>query len=256
MESNPLPVPVVSRITSSSRWIPFSSLRLVNARASTFANGFASSANPRMSLMTGSAAGSASLPVSARLPSVTKVGSAASLNGPSCSKIVLTDGAAARRSVMTGVPAAANSPRRRIVGRSCVRKAGNFAKFCSSASPREAVAVAVAPALSMKSLIDWLSRAAGASAASDSTREVRQHAVLRGEDREHSVELVERRVRAADHRVELLAVARQPDAELVDDDREALALRQPHDVVQHVEVDRAPTCSTPAAGTPPCRRRA
>ncbi len=118
--------------------------------------------------MIGSAAGSASLPVSARSPSVRNVGSAAVLNGPSCLRSVLIDGAAARRSAITGVPAAANSSRRRIVGRSSVRKAGNFSKFRSRSSPRAAVAAAVAPALSMNALIERLSRATGASAASES----------------------------------------------------------------------------------------
>ena len=70
------------------------------------------------------------------------------------------------------------------------------------------------------------------------TREVGQDLVLRGEQREDLVDLLERRVGAADDLVELGAAAGDAGAELREDQRQPLPVRQAHDVVDQVEVDR------------------
>ena len=82
------------------------------------------------------------------------------------------------------------------------------------------------------------SRASGPSTASEFARQPGQLAVLVGEDREHLVGLAQRRVGAVDDLVELLAAAGQAGAELAQQDREALPVGQPQDVVDQVEVDR------------------
>ena len=69
------------------------------------------------------------------------------------------------------------------------------------------------------------SRASGASAWSESTRQPAQHPVLAGEDPQHLVGLAQRRVRPVDHLVQLRAAAGEAGAELVDQDREPLAVR-------------------------------
>jgi hypothetical protein len=67
--------------------------------------------------------------------------------------------------------------------------------------------------------------------------EVGEHLVLLGEDREHAVGLAQCGARAADRLVEVVAVARDRGAQLVDQDAEPLADRQPHDVVDEVGRD-------------------
>jgi hypothetical protein len=68
--------------------------------------------------------------------------------------------------------------------------------------------------------------------------EVLQRLVLRGEDRQHAVDLLERRIGPADHGADVLAAAGDGRAELVDDQRQAFAVGQPQRVVDQVEVDR------------------
>ena len=70
-------------------------------------------------------------------------------------------------------------------------------------------------------------------------RQFRQHLVLAGEDRQHAVEFLQCGVGATNDHVEVGAAPGQPGAELVDQDREALALGQPRDVAEQVDVDRA-----------------
>ena len=62
--------------------------------------------------------------------------------------------------------------------------------------------------------------------------------VLVGQDRQHLVELAQRRVRAADHLAQVLAAPREPGAELVQDDREALAVR---DGASRLRIRSSPT---------------
>ena len=52
-----------------------------------------------------------------------------------------------------------------------------------------------------------------------------------------------------DHRAQVLAAAREPGAELVQDDREALAVRAAHHAADQVLPDRRDGVATPAAGT-------
>ena len=98
------------------------------------------------------------------------------------------------------------------------------------------------------------SRASGAERRVGVARQPREHAVLAGQDREHLVGLAQRRVGAVDDLVELLAAAGEAGAELVEQDREALAVGQAHDVVDQVEVDRRARVRRPAAGARPRRR--
>ena len=66
--------------------------------------------------------------------------------------------------------------------------------------------------------------------------ERRELLVLAREQSQHLVDLAQRGVGAPDHLVEVLAAAGEPDAQLVEDDRQALALGLAHDVVEQVEV--------------------
>ena len=70
-------------------------------------------------------------------------------------------------------------------------------------------------------------------------RQFRQHRVLVGEDLQDLVEFLQRRVRAADHHVEVAAAAGEARAEFVEDDRQALAFGEVVDVPEQVDVDRA-----------------
>ena len=163
-------------------------------------------------------------------------------------------GAASPRSDSTGVISSDSAPRRRIVGLSSRRKAGRRSMSFSRSAPRSAVASATWLDSSMKEDTCARSRASGAERRVRVAGEVGQRAVLRREQREDLVGLLERRVGAADDLVELLAAAGQAGAELGDDQRQPLAVGQAHDVVEEVEVDRPSWFARPAAGTGPCPR--
>ena len=83
--------------------------------------------------------------------------------------------------------------------------------------------------------------------------EVRERAGSAGRGSSAPVELRQRRVGAADDLAELVAVAGQAGAELVDDEREALALGQPQVVADEVDADRARGVRARAAGAGPRR---
>ena len=67
----------------------------------------------------------------------------------------------------------------------------------------------------------------------------RQQLVLAGKDAQHLVEFAQRGIRAADDHIQVASAPRQAGAEFVDDDREPLALGQPVQVPEQVDVDRA-----------------
>ena len=67
--------------------------------------------------------------------------------------------------------------------------------------------------------------------------QVGEHPVLVGEDREDLVGLLERRVGVADGLAQVAAAPGQAGAQLVEDDRQALAVGQAQRVVDQVEVD-------------------
>src|SRR3954468_1816000 len=67
--------------------------------------------------------------------------------------------------------------------------------------------------------------------------EVLERDVLVRELLQDSVRLPQRRVRAPDEGVQVLTAAGEARAELAQDDREALAVRQTHHVVDQVDVD-------------------
>ena len=83
--------------------------------------------------------------------------------------------------------------------------------------------------------------------------QVGEHAVLAGEDREDLVGLLERRVGVDDGLAQVAAAPGQAGAQLVEDDRQALAVGQAQRVVDQVEVDGLGGVRRPAAGTDPCR---
>ena len=119
---------------------------------------------------------------------------------------------------------------------------------------RSAVASPVSFAATMKCAKRSRSRASGCEHAVRVRREPGERAVLAGEDLQHLVRLAQRRVRAVDDLVEVLAPAREAGAELVQQDREALAIGQPQDAVEQVEVDRRARVRDRAAGARPRRR--
>jgi hypothetical protein len=68
--------------------------------------------------------------------------------------------------------------------------------------------------------------------------EVGDDAALVGEDGQHLVRLAQRRVRAPDRLVEVGTASGQRRAQLAEEDREALPVGAPHDVVDEVDRDR------------------
>ncbi len=178
------------------------------------------------------------MPTSVASPSVSTAGVAASENGPSCFTKRLIAGACAPRSANTGVAWSANPPRRTIVGRSSRRNGGRRWRSASRSARRSAVA--------SRHLGGVLERGGDAAALAGQrrqhgvavARQLLQRVVLRGEDRQHLVDLAQRRVGAADDLVEVGAAAGDARAELVEDDRQARLLRLARDVVDQVEVDR------------------
>ena len=165
-------------------------------------------------------------------------------------------GAAAPRSVSSGVPWSARPSRSTISRRSFAQEAGQ------QVEPRRDVAAALGGGL------------AGLVGDHDEVREVlalarqrrerlsesrasrTRRPVLLGQDGQHLVGLLQRRVGAVDDLVEVLAAAGEAGAQLAQQDREALPVGQPQDVVEQVEVDRRARVLRPAAGARPRRRRA
>ena len=68
--------------------------------------------------------------------------------------------------------------------------------------------------------------------------------VFLGEDPQHLVGLAQSRVGALDDRGEIVAPRGEAGAEVVDDQAEALGVGLAHDVVDQVEVDALPFCSS------------
>ena len=174
--------------------------------------GFTAAASRRVSRATGRAARTAGVPVSVISPSDSKAGMAAFENGPSWMTMRLMSGATAPRSVSTGVISLLSAPSRTIVGRSSRRKRGQ---------PLDVGLQRVA-ALGgrLGDLAGVLDRAADVRALArqrleDRVRVARQvgdHLVLLGEDLQDLVDLLQRRVGAADDHAQVLAAAGDADA--------------------------------------------
>ena len=145
-------------------------------------------------------------------------------------------------------PACAWSAKRAEVApssaRSSRRKRGRRWMSASRSSRRSAVASRPRwPSCRSQPATASRSRASGASdRVGVDAPAARASLFWRGEDREHLVDLAQRRVGAADDLVEVLAAAGQAGAELVEDDRQPLAVGRAHDVVDQVEVDRLASC--------------
>ena len=146
-------------------------------------------------------------------------------------------GAAAPRSAMTGVIWSASAPRRTIVGRSWSRNSGNSWRSRSRSTRRSAVASATLLMFSIEAATCRRCRASGAMIVSESTASRLSCRFCLASSRT-LVDVLERRVGAPDHRLQVRAAAGEADAELVEDDREPCALGLAHDVVEQVEVDR------------------
>ena len=177
-------------------------------------------------------------PTSAASPSDVSAGVAAALNGPSCLMTWLICGAAALRSVSTGVIWSARPPSRCIVGLSSRQEGRQLLQA------RLDVAAALgAGDRRLVGLVDEVGdvRLVAGQRAQDLVAvlgQLGERLVLVGEDLQDLVGLLEGRVGLPDRLAQLRAVGGQAGAELVDDDREALAVGQPHDVAHQVEVDR------------------
>ena len=86
----------------------------------------------------------------------------------------------------------------------------------------------------------WLRTAAnGCSARSESTASFASTLFSLARIASTLFEFLQRRIGAADHFVQIAAATGEAGAELVEDDREALALGQSRDVAEQVDVDRA-----------------
>ena len=139
--------------------------------------------------------------------------------------------------------------RRRLFGEACRRvrararavrgTAGTAARLRASAPRVAALACATVLLCTMKSATCSRTRANGCERLVGVDRQFREHVVLAGEDREHLVEFLQRRVGALDDFAEVAAASGEAGAEFVEDDRQALAFGQAVDVAEQVDVDRA-----------------
>ena len=108
----------------------------------------------------------------------------------------------------------------------------------ASASRFSAVACATSLELRIELATCSRSRASGASTVSELTASCSSWSFWRARICEHLVGLLQRRVGAPDDLVEVLAAARHAGAELVEDQRQPLALGLAHRVADQVDVDR------------------
>ena len=193
----------------------------------------------RRSWISGRARISAGRPRSSASPRLGKLSLAASENVPRPLIRSSICGAAVPRSRSSGVPCTASSSRSAISGRSSRRKSGSrlMPRLMSPRRSAEASPVRVG----LHDPVGHLARArarAGRAPRRSRAPGRASDAVLVGQDREHLVGLAQRRVGAVDDLVQLVAAAGQAGAELAQQDREALAVGQPQDVVEQVEVHR------------------
>ncbi len=178
------------------------------------------------------------MPVLDASPSESIAGIAAFENGPRRRTTLLMSPARACRSVSTGVVSSESDPSRSIVGLSSSRKRGSV--WMSSSSARALLRgrlghlAGVADRARHPRAVARQRREHGVGV----DRQLLELRVLAGEDLEHLVGLAQRRVRAPDHLVEVLAAPRQAGAELVEDQRQPLALGLAHRVADQVDVDR------------------
>ena len=126
-----------------------------------------------------------------------------------------------------------------IVGVSSVMNFGNSSKLRSRSARRSAVACAAMLRLHdrVRDRLALLRPTPPAPCRRPSSPSASSLFWLR-EDREHLVELAQRRVGPADHRAQVLAAAREARPELVQDDREALTVRAAHHAADQVLADR------------------
>ena len=196
-------------------------------------------ASARRSAITGRASITAGVPVFDASPSESMAGHRGLRERPEAADEVVDVAArCAPRSVSTGVDSSASAPRRTIVGSSSSRKRGSVWMSSASASRFSAVALATSLELRIALATCARSRASGASTVSELTASCSSCVVLAGQDLEHLVGLLQRRVGAPDDLVEVLAAARHAGAELVEDQRQPLALGLAHRVADQVDVDR------------------
>ena len=209
-------------------------------------------ASARRSAITGRASVTAGVPVLAASPSESTAGIAACENGPRRRTTLLMSGARAPRS---------DEHRRRLVGERAeplhrrlelVQERRQRLDVVGRARPRRS-AVALATSLELRIALATRarSRASGARIVSELTASCSSTRVLLGQDLEHLVGLAQRRVGAPDDLVEVRAAAREPGAELVEDQRQPLALGLAHRVADQVDVHRLRSCSRPAAAAGP-----
>ena len=189
--------------------------------------------------MIGRAATSALRPGTLASPRLSRLAFAAWLNGPVALMKRLTSGATLRRLVKTGVASSENSLSRVIVGRSSAQERRQLAELILER--RAALGGGgrqIGGVLDEAGHVRALACAAGQARCR--TARARSASTLSwlGEQVEDLVGGLQRRVGVADDAAEVLAAPGQRGAELVDDDRQPLAVGQPHDVVDEVDVDR------------------
>ena len=223
----------VCRPSTTPRW------RRLWTRSSTRTPvGSAARANARSCFTTGAAAASAGSPAFAARPSRVSAGRAASASGPALCARRRSCGAAAPASRRIGVPCSASVRRFDSAGWASASSAGRRRADSSSLALRCAVTLATAAPWRRKPLTD-----------PRCCRQLRDHLVRRADQRaqpgavgaqdpEHAARLLQRRVGAANRGVEVVAARGEPGAELVEQDREALARRRAERRVDQVDVDR------------------
>ena len=149
----------------------------------------------------------------------------------------LTSGATEPTSASTGVISSARPPRRSIVGLSSRRNGGSQPDRLLQRGAALGGRLAATLGVLMKPVTLLRSRASGASTRSSRGRG-RPAPVLAGQDLHDPVGLLQRRVGVADRLAQRLALAGEARPQLVEDDRQPLAVGQAEGVDDQVGVDR------------------
>ena len=181
---------------------------------------------------------SARSPTSEARPSAFSETRAPSLKRGRLSPSLFRPGAAARRSVSSGVCSRARLPSSTITGRSSTRKSSSRSKSRARSSRRSAETRAVSSASSMKRTTSSRRSVRLGEDRVGVGVEAGDDRVLAAEDLQHLAELAQRRGAGADRGVEVLGVADQRRPELVDDQLEAALERLAQRVLDEVVLDR------------------
>ena len=183
---------------------------------------------------------SARRPTTEVLPRAFSPSVAERLNAGRLRESVVSPGAASRRSAASGVPCTARLSSSPIVGPSSARKSSSRAKFCERSSRRPAAIWAVFFASSMNLTTSWRRSARRPMIRSEFAFRSRIVVFWLASSFVTCAGLLQGRRPAADRLVQVLSIAGQGGAELVDQQRQPLPERQPEGAQDQVVLNRLP----------------